>query len=385
MSDNITHLAHRKVNIQIWVLFWIALLVGLWAFVTLFQSILAPFVLGLLVAYFFQPVVTAMVNRDVPRGIAIAVIILGFAILFTLAIAIVVPAVIRQALNLIEAAPGLLDRMQNDVLPLLADELALMGIDSNELFGSSGQLFEQAGSTVRNWLAGASDRLSAVFSTVAFVILTPIVSIYMLNDWQSVTTSVKNFLPRSISGTVVDLASAIDKSVSRLLRGLFIVALIMSVFYTTLFFMVGFSKYALLFGILTGFFVFVPYLGPISATVIGTSLAFIDSGSTIQAALVLGVFLAGQGIEGYFVTPRLVGREVGLHPVWIIFSLLGGGAVGGLPGFLIAMPTAAAMVAAVRFGLNRYQQSRLYNENDETELNAFDDSKFVLEPESDMQ
>lgn len=145
------------------------------------------------------------------------------------------------------------------------------------------------------------------------------------------------------------------------------------------------AEFVLLFGILTGFFVFVPYLGPISAMVIGTTLAYVDTGSPLSAALVLGVFLAGQGIEGYFVTPRLVGREIGLHPVWIIFALLGGGAVAGLPGFLVAMPMAAAIAATVRFVLNRYQHSRLYNEDDEDDEDAISSSSAGGEAASSIE
>ncbi|MCH9780467.1 MAG: AI-2E family transporter [Alphaproteobacteria bacterium] len=380
------NMEHKKrLNWQIWTAFWVGILIALWSFFTLFQSILAPFVLGMIVAYLFQPVVNAVERQGVPRYIGILVVMLGFLVVVLAVFLVVLPAVVAQAIALSEALPMLIERLRTEVLVKVEAELDLLGISREDIFGSSEEIVGTLVGAVRNWVSAFTGKLSSVASVVAFVILTPIVSIYMLNDWPSVVGSVRSILPKSYARTVVELAQAIDLSVSKLLRGLLIVALIMSTFYTVLFLVVGFTKYALLFGILTGFFVFVPYLGPISAMVIGTTLAYVDTGSPLSAALVLGVFLAGQGIEGYFVTPRLVGREIGLHPVWIIFALLGGGAVAGLPGFLVAMPMAAAIAATVRFVLNRYQHSRLYNEDDEDDEDAISSSSAGGEAASSIE
>ena len=198
-----------------------------------------------------------------------------------------------------------------------------------------------------------------VITLIGLLVLAPVVGIYFLYDYPSILKALEGLVPRRNLAAVRLLAGECDRAVSGLVRGLTVVALLLSVFYTIGLWAVGF-RYALFLAVLGGFSIFVPYAGPFAVMVLGLGLAYFQSQSFGLVLLVLLVLGTGQFLEGSFITPRLVGRRLGLHPLWLIFAFLAGGVLAGFVGVMVALPVAAALRAALRLGLGHYRQSALY-------------------------
>jgi predicted PurR-regulated permease PerM len=173
------------------------------------------------------------------------------------------------------------------------------------------------------------------------------------------------WLPRDKAPVIRKLLQEIDARMAGFLRGQALVCLLLGIFYAIGLTLVG-LQYGLIIGLLTGFVSFVPYIGMLLGAGIGLIVAFFQFDSWLMVAAVLGVFIAGQVIEGNFVSPILVGDRVGLHPVWLMLAVLAGGALLGFVGVLIAVPAAAAIAVLLRFALERYLESPLYRGSDAT-------------------
>ena len=340
-------------------LFWGASFVLLILVVWQLSSVLLPFVAGALIAYFLNPVVDMLSRRRVPRLVGTLVVALVFFVLLIVLMMTVAPALAVQLLDFGQRLPVMLESMEQNLVPQLTDLGVSLGISADDLRAQFTDVAYEISNFISRNVGSAITGVGGLVSIVAFLVLTPVVAIYLLYDFPRMISGVDQLIPRGNRSAVHRLARGIDDSVSSLIRGLATVAIIMSVLYTIGFFAVGY-KFALLSGILLGFGVFVPYLGTISVAAVSVVLAWLANGLWQEAALVLVVCVVGQSFEGYFLTPRLVGRKLGLHPVWIIFSLLAGGALAGLAGILLAMPVAAAFAATVRFGLSYYRDSSIY-------------------------
>jgi predicted PurR-regulated permease PerM len=195
---------------------------------------------------------------------------------------------------------------------------------------------------------------------LSLIIITPIVAFYLLRDWDAITAKVDSWLPRQNAPTIREQFLAIDGTIAGFVRGQSTVCLVLAALYGISLTVIG-LKSGLMVGIGAGLISFVPYLGAAMGMVIGVGIAIVQFPEWTTIAIVGGVFLFGQTLESYVLTPRLVGDRVGLHPVWIIFALLAGGAVMGFTGVLIAVPAAAVIGVLIRFSLTRYMASDLYS------------------------
>ncbi len=342
------------------ILFWFAaacLLIGL---LYLFRHILFPFVLGMGIAYALDPAADRLVRWGVPRGAASAAILIGFFAAAVAAVILLVPLLQEQLIHLIKRAPEAIAWLRERAAPLIE---RVQGQISPE---SVGQLQDAAKSYVGEaaaWLGRVASNLwsggLAVVNLLSLVVVTPIVAFYLLRDWDNLVARMDSWLPRNEAPVIRAQVREIDRMISEYARGVVSVCLILAAFYATLLTAIGLD-YGLVVGLAAGLFSFIPFAGAASGFLLGVALAFVQFPDWLHIGLVAGTFVAGQLLESNFITPRLVGDRVGLHPVWVLFALFAGGVLFGFLGILLAVPAAAAIGVLARFALTRYLASPLY-------------------------
>ena len=208
-------------------------------------------------------------------------------------------------------------------------------------------------------LKGIINNGFALINLLSLLLITPVVAFYMLRDWDTFVKKVDNLLPRKSKNEIREQFKLIDKALSGFIRGQVSVCVILGAYYSFGLHIIG-LELGLLVGFLAGLISFIPYVGSISGFLISIILAFAQFGDVTKIIEVVAVFMIGQFIEGNFLTPKLVGDNIGLHPVWVMFSLLAGGVLLGFLGLMIAVPVAAIIGVLTRYTINNYKKSSLY-------------------------
>ena len=342
------------------VLFWFAAAIVFVAFLYLVRGILLPFVLGLAIAYAFDPLADRLERWRVPRGVASALILAGVFAAAAAALVLLVPLLQEQLVLLAKQIPELVAwvRMQTaDLVEALRGQIAAQDVAQLQAAakGYVGDVVSWLGTFVSGLWSGGL----AFVNLVSLVIVTPVVAFYLLRDWDVLLARLDGWLPRKAAPTIRAQAAEIDRLISEYVRGVVSVCLILAVFYGALLTLAGLD-YGLVIGIFAGLISFIPFVGAILGFVISVALALYQFSEWLPVALVAGIFVAGQLLESNIITPRLVGDRIGLHPVWVLFALFAGGILFGFVGVLLAVPAAAAIGVLVRFALDRYLESAIY-------------------------
>jgi predicted PurR-regulated permease PerM len=341
--------------------FWLLALLGFIAFLYVFRDILLPFVAGMVLAYFLDPVADRLQRAGLSRLMATIVILVGFLLIVTLALMIVIPLLVTQATEFGRRLPEYITQLQalvasadSDILPAwIEEQLASV----QESF--SGLLSQGAGlvGTVLGqiWSSGM-----AIINLAALFVITPVVAFYILLDWDKMIRKVDSWTPRNHVVTVRRLAADMDRAIAGFVRGQGTVCILLGIFYA-----VGLSLVGLNFGLLIGMFAglisFIPYVGSLIGLVLSIGVAIVQFWPDyVWIIAVAAVFFAGQFLEGNILQPKLVGSSVGLHPVWLMFALFAFASLFGFLGMLIAVPAAAVVGVLVRFALDRYLESDLF-------------------------
>ncbi|MFZ5467428.1 MAG: AI-2E family transporter [Pseudomonadota bacterium] len=339
---------------------WVAAALGLGLVVWLvaaLQPILTPFLIAMLLAYLGDPLADRL-ERRMPRTAAVSLVFLGLTLLLGLLVLIVVPQVAQQVVQMSTKWPLAVEWVQHNLLPRFT-ELTGMTVNLDTLKDALAKHWAQAGAVtadVAGWLFGSG--MSAV-AWLANLVVIPVVTFYLLRDWDALVAWVRDFLPRNVEPTVSRLARESDDVLGSFLRGQLTVMLALGSIYTIGLWLAGLEQ-ALLFGMLAGLVSFVPYLGVIVGG-LGAGLAMLIQAQDLMSLLpVLAVFAVGQLLEGFVLTPWLVGDRVGLHPVTVIFAIMAGGQLFGFTGVLMALPVAAVLAVLIRHAHDRYKASSLY-------------------------
>jgi predicted PurR-regulated permease PerM len=332
-------------------------LAALW----LLGDVLLPFVAGAAVAYFLNPLVVRLVGLGLPRLAATTLIALLLAAAVVLAGLLIVPAVVGQAAQLVDAAPDILARLQEFLARNFPGALDAESTLRRSLDTLGDAIQERGGELLQRLLTSAR----GVVSAVIFIIVTPVVAFYLLLDWPRVVARIDGLLPRQHEPVIRQLARDIDRAIAGFVRGQLTVCLILAVYYAGALMLAG-LQYGLVVGVVTGLISFIPFIGAIVGGTLAIGLALFQFwGDPLAIGVVVVIFIAGQILEGNFLVPNLVGRSVGLHPVWLLFALSAFGTLFGFTGLLVAVPVAAALGVLARFAAERYRESRLYLGNDE--------------------
>lgn len=358
-DDKAAELALKALRRQL--RFWLIATVFFAGFVYLFSDILLPFVAGMVLAYFLDPVADWLQRHGVSRLMATILILTAFVVLFALSLILLIPVLVTQLADFIGRLPSYLGQLQaliTQIDPHWLEER--FGIDPNNLRNALSSLLSSSAGFVTAVMQSIWDSGVALFNIAGLFVVTPVVAFYMLLDWDRMVATVDGWVPRDHVNTVRGIAADINRATAGFVRGQGTLCLVLGVMYA-----VGLTAAGLNFGILIGLFSglisFIPYVGSLVGLVLAVGVAIVQFWPDYtMIAAVAGVFFLGQFIEGNILQPRLVGKSVGLHPVWLMFALFAFGALFGFVGLLIAVPAAAAVGVLVRFAIGRYLQSPLY-------------------------
>lgn len=335
-------------------------LAGYWAMTT-FVGILLPFVVAAGIAYFLDPPTTQLARAGVPRGAAALLMILALVLAVLLFVLLLYPLVLAQLGLLLGRAPQYAMAVRSwaeQLVMALQERLGSEYVDGklrDLVGGQAGSMLGFAVGAVRQIVGGGF----AIFNVLSLVIVTPVVSFYLLRDWRRAVTRIDSWLPRRYVGVLRAQAREVDRILAAWLRGQLLCCAVLAVFYAAALSAVGLDL-GLVVGLASGLLSFIPYVGSITGGVASIGLAFAQFPDWRGVAWVAGVYVAGQVLEGYVIYPRFLGDRVELHAVWVIFALFAGGAAFGFLGVLMAVPVAAAIGVLARFWLRRYMASPLY-------------------------
>jgi predicted PurR-regulated permease PerM len=346
-------------SIQRQLLFWLAtagvLILALW----LLSGILLPFVAGMAIAYLLDPLAGRLQKIGVGRRAA-ALLIVGVVVLtFILLALLIVPILAEQLSALIANIPRYVTRLQ-----------ALL-FDPNRPWLRRLVGGEDTGKTISDlvtqgavWLSAFIRSLwsggQALISIFSLMVVTPVVAFYLISDWPRIVATVDTWIPLPHRETVHGLAREIDAAIAGFVRGQTGVCLILGSFYAAALSLVGLN-FGLLIGLISGLITFVPYVGSMTGLMLSVAVAVAQFWPDwTWIIVVLGIFLIGQFFEGYILAPTFVGKNVGLHPVWLMFAMFAFGYLFGFVGLLVAVPLAAAIGVLLRFALRRYRASPFY-------------------------
>ena len=329
--------------------------------VYLLRGVLLPFVAGMAVAYFLDPVVDRFETWRMSRTFATSLVTFLFFAILLVVILLVAPVIQEQVIRFAERLPGYIANVRELLLPLVDQGLAGLALDRGQsmpgaVAGVALEAVDIVGALLsRLWSGGL-----AVINLLSLIFITPVVAFYLLRDWDRIVARVDSWLPHQYAPAIRELMAEIDQVLAGFVRGTGTVCLILGIFYAAALSLVGLD-FGLIVGLGAGLISFVPFVGALVGLVVSGGLALIQFWPDyLHILLVVTIFAAGQIIEGNLLTPRLVGGRIGVHPVWVIFALLAGATLFGFVGVLIAVPAAAAVGVLARFGVGRYLKSQLY-------------------------
>ncbi|PBC11305.1 AI-2E family transporter [Mesorhizobium sp. WSM3859] len=343
------------------VFFWLATAVLLALFLYVFSGILLPFVAGMVLAYFLDPVADWLQRLGLSRLMATVVILIAFIVVVVLAFVILVPVLATQMADFARKLPEYLTRLQSLITSFDPKWLEQrFGVNAAGLRDGLNSLLTSGFSLLTTVFTSIWSSGVALVSVISLFVVTPVVAFYMLLDWDRMVAEVDGWVPRDHVETVRALARDINTATAGFVRGQGTLCLVLGAMYATGLTLTGLN-FAILIGFFAGLISFIPYVGSLTGLVLAVGVAFVQfwpDGTMIVA--VACVFFVGQFIEGNILQPRLVGKSVGLHPVWLMFALFAFGALFGFVGLLIAVPASAAIAVLVRFAIARYLESPLY-------------------------
>ncbi|HAX91429.1 MAG TPA: AI-2E family transporter [Rhodospirillaceae bacterium] len=344
--------------------FWIGVGVAFVLVLWLLRPMLLPFVAGAALAYFLNPLVQHLSAWRISRNLGTALVLLGFLLFVCLLLLLIVPLIQNQLMALIDALPGYIQSMKTQLMPRVYDWVhRLSPGDVEKIRDAAGEYAGNAVGLAGNFLKDVVTKGVAVFDILTLLVITPVVAFYLLRDWPRVTRNVDELVPREQHGLFRRAIDEIDRTLSGFLRGQALVCLSLGMIYGIGLTLVGLN-YGATIGIIAGVLSFIPYVGSGFGLIVSLIFAFIQFDDMTSIGLVLAVFLVGQTLEGYVLTPKLVGDRVGLHPVWILFALFAGGSLLGFLGILIAVPVAAILGVIIRLAIGRYKGSAYYHKKE---------------------
>jgi predicted PurR-regulated permease PerM len=341
-------------------LWWFIPAAVLIALLYFLSPILAPFLFAAILAYISNPLVSWLARHRVRRTLGAVLVMLLLGGLFVLLLLILLPLFIKEVSLLSERLPGFLAQLNDNLVPWINAKFGVeLQFDLAALRKLIGDNLQGADSLGMKLLASLRIGGLAVLGFVLTMLLVPVVLFYLLRDWNGLLAQIEELLPRRWHPQVTGIAREIDAVLAEFLRGQVAVMVLMSVLYVLGLWLAG-LEFALPIGIITGMLVFVPYVGMLTGLLLATLVALMQFPSVSGVIPVWIVFGIGQALEGTLVTPLLVGKRIGLHPVAVIFALLAFGQIFGFFGVLLALPASAALLVGLRHLGAQYRNSSLY-------------------------
>ena len=342
---------------------WLVGIIVFLALLFVLRSVLLPFVAGMAVAYCLDPFADKLETLGCSRTIATALIMLGFLVVIILVLILLFPLLQSQILRFISRTPQYMELFRTFLAPLIEQIQAnLSSSDMETLQKAAGTYASDILKELTNVVKGVVGGGAAIFEIISLMIITPVVSFYLIRDWDLVVKKIDGWLPLDAAPTIREQIKEIDQTIAGFVRGQSSVCLTLAIFYAVGLTFAG-LEFGLLVGIGAGIISFIPYLGAAIGMAVGVGIAFAQYDILGPVVAVAAIFIVGQTLESYYLTPKLVGEKVGLHPVWLIFALMAGGALFGFLGVLLAIPVGAVIGVLIRFSISRYLESSLYKKH----------------------
>jgi len=339
-------------EIGVWGIVFLAVILILWSL----NEILLPFLLGMALAYLLDPIADRLEKAGCSRFFATLIItVLALSVIVGLLV-LLVPRLAREIPGLVDSLPLLFASLLEFLGSLAPDLIKESNLVRNSVEGL-GSAVQTHGSTI---VTGVMAAIQSVLDSVIFLLIAPVIMVYMLHDWDRMIRMVSDFLPHDHADVIRELFQDMDRVLANFVRRQLSVCALLAIFYAALLTLVGLD-FGLVVGLIAGLISFIPLFGAILGMVLSVGLALFQFWSDpLFIGLVAAIFITGQVLEQYVLTPRIVGKAAGLHPVTILFALSAFSALLGFVGMLVAVPAAAVMGVLVRHGLRRYRISRLY-------------------------
>ncbi len=319
----------------------------------LLAPVLTPFVAAALLAYIGDPLADRLQRLKLPRTLAVVAVFVLTFLMLALLVLLVGPLIRTQVVALLEALPDIARQVEQVWLPNILD---FLDVEIGEDIGIGAFLSrysDMAGTWGTKILVSVSKSGGALAAAVLSLFLVPILTFYMLRDWDVIVAHLGTLVPTSQRETVFRLARETDDVLSAFLRGQLLVMLALAIIYSIGLGIVG-LKFAVAIGVVSGLVSFVPYLGFVFGIALASMTVVLEPNPLWQFVGVVATFAIAQALEGTVLTPKLVGDRIGLHPVIVIFAVASGGQLFGFFGVLLALPAGAVLSVLVRFAFNRY-------------------------------
>ena len=341
-----------KTKIKIGIFSFLILLSFIWYF----SEVLYPYILGGVIAYALDPLVDRLEKLGTGRIIATIAIFLTFSGCFLFVAVFIIPLIFQQLLEFVRYVPDYLlsfKQMVSDWFPRINTENSIL----NTSLSGLGETINSRGIILVEAMISSSLKFVSTLSSLLIVI---VVAFYLLLDWNRLVLGISNLIPRKHLFNVRFIAGEIDMKLASFLRGQLLVCLILSLYYSIGMFLVD-LQHGVLIGIFAGFVSFIPFIGSIIGGGLALLLALIQFwGNPQWVLIVMLIFIAGQVLEGNILSPWLVGRNIGLHPVTILFSISIFTFCFGFTGLLVAVPMAAILGVFFKYSLDYYKGTDFY-------------------------
>ena len=321
------------------------------------RDFLSPFILSFAIAYFLNPL-TSFLHKKVrlPRYFAAGMVVLFFILIVVGIFLIIIPPIYGRTIEIFEMLPGYLSDLSANFYPKIQDYLSKYGIESkvekDAIFQDLSWL-TKIEEIISNIFSKTFESTSAIISILSFTFLVPIIVFYLLKDWEIMLKTISHSIPAKLEKQTREICAEIDLSLSNYARSQAYVCIILALFYGIFLTICGLnSGFAI--GMITGFLAFIPYVGFGIGMVFAFLTATLQWGFAIEHLIaVAAVFAIGQIIESNFLVPLLIGKKVGIHPLWLIFGLFFFGSLFGILGIVLAVPLTAIFSVMVRYFLRR--------------------------------
>ncbi len=329
--------------------------------------VLMPFAFAAILAYLGDPVVDRLETLQfrgwrLNRTLAVVVVFSGIIFSIAALLIVIIPALEYQIGEFIDKLPSYLNWINKSVVPGLQKYLGrtIRPLREDQLINLIRSHWQDGGGVAENLIQSVSHSGAVIVGWVMNLVLIPVITFYLLRDWDDLVARIHDLFPRRFAGTVAKLASEADDVLGAFMRGQFYVMLALGIIYSVGLWLVD-LELALVIGMLAGLVSFVPYMGAITGIVFACIAALLQFQDAVHLLPVLMVFAVGQSMEGMLLTPWLVGNKIGLHPVAVMFAVLAGGQLFGFLGVLLALPVASVIMVLLRHIHERYTFSGFYS------------------------
>jgi putative permease len=343
------------------IIFWSIFVFVITGFLVLIGNVLAPFVISCIIAYILQPLISTICSKyNISRTIIAFVVFIIFISIFLFLLIGLLPSIYQQIASLINKIPTYKNYIQTEIVPMIVTKVTLIDPTIGAKIKDSLQsLISSIFSIITLLTNNIWFYTVATINKVAMILLIPIILFYFLRDWPKMIDNLESLLPLQEKSKVREILFSINKLLSAYIRGQLNICLLLACFYGLGLSIIG-TELSLLIGILSGILIIIPFIGTLISFSLAIIIGYFSFGWQIELSYIILLYVIGNIIESYILTPKIIGDKIGLHPLWIMFSVFASGALFGFIGIFFAIPIAGIIKVLLNVGIEQYKSSKIY-------------------------